>query len=94
MATNIAFPLVAVNPQPGTKTVRLPFANTKNGCFFIVYDSDGSASIPANIIIQTTGGDVIDGVTSMITLQNPYDSISFLSNGISTWWIVSRGNRP
>jgi hypothetical protein len=96
MATPVLFPLVAVNPSPGSKTVQMPSAFPNKGRIFTIYDSDGNANIGLGrtITINTIGGDIFENGSPTIVIGAAYSSISLISNGISTWYVLSRGNNP
>ena len=66
--------------------IRLPSAgNYSAGQYFIVKDEGGGADTK-NITILTTGGQTIDGATSVV-LESPFSAISIYSDGTSKFFI-------
>ena len=66
--------------------IRLPLANTyASGQYFTIKDESGAADTK-NITIVTTGGQTIDGVTS-ITLESPFAAVNIYADGSSKFFI-------
>ena len=66
--------------------IRLPSAGTyAAGQYFTIKDESGAADIK-NITVLTTGGQTIDGQTS-ITLESPYAAVNVYSDGTSKFFI-------
>ncbi len=40
-----------------------------------------------NLQVLPTGGNLLDGVT-VLTTNIPYQSYTFVSDGVSNWWLV------
>ena len=66
--------------------IRLPAATDfTEGANFIVKDEAGNAG-SNNITIKTTGGDKIDGASSVI-LESPFAAINIYTNGSDKFFI-------
>jgi hypothetical protein len=66
-------------------TITLPLI-TSSTMIISVIDIGGNANIK-NITIQTSGGNTICGQSSII-IDSPYNSLRFISNLTSSWYIA------
>ena len=73
--------VVRCDPSGGGFTITLPDASTNIGQTIIVKNTTSSTN---TITIQGTGGDTIDGLTSVV-IEEGYKSITFVSYSASEW---------
>jgi len=78
--------IVAYITLTSTHTVTLPDATLLAGRSYIIKDENGLVTSSINIVIATTGGQTIDG-SSTITIKVPYTAIAVYSNG-TNWSII------
>jgi hypothetical protein len=71
-----------------TVTITLPTAvAANNGKVFIIKDEGGNCSV-RNITIAPSGSDVLDGSALGLTLVVNYESITVVSDGVGSWYII------
>jgi hypothetical protein len=83
--TTISADVTLVNTTSAAITVTLPTAIGVSGRKYIINDKIGKA-YTNNITITTTASQTINGATS-IKLQNPYESVTMVSDG-ANWFII------
>jgi len=78
------FTLLAYAPSNlAGMTVSLPAASLARHRLYVIKKMD--ASTQSFIFIKPNTGDNIEGITTYITLENPYDYNMLQSDGVSTW---------
>lgn len=82
--TAIANDAVFMDTSSGGHTVTLPAASANSGVAILVKKTTLDAN---NLTIARTGADLIDGATSQVT-SLPLQSYTFVSDGVSNWWII------
>lgn len=70
-----------------TRTITLPLANTVSAGYPIWLKDEAGTAGTANITINRSGGDTIDGITSILININ-YQVTGFYSNGSTGWFII------
>ena len=75
---------VFIDTTPFGHTVTMPLASGGAGQTIIVKKVSTDSQ---NLQVLPTGGNLLDGVTSLIT-NIPYQSYTFVSDGVSNWWLV------
>jgi len=64
-------------------TVSLPAASVARHRLYVIKKMD--ASTQSFVFIKPNTGDNIEGTTTYVTLENPYDYHMLQSDGVSTW---------
>jgi len=78
------FTLLAWAPSSGAgMTVSLPSASVARHRMYVIKKMD--ASTQSFVFIRPNSGDNIEGTTTYITLENPYDYNMLQSDGVNTW---------
>ena len=66
------------------KVLYLPTASTNQGRFLLFKDYYGTADM-STFTVSTTGTDLIDDYNCLLSFSNAFGSVSFLSDGGSSW---------
>lgn len=82
--TAVANDAVFMDTSGGGHTVTLPAAASNSGVAILVKKISTDSN---NLTIVRTGSDLIDGGTSQTT-SLPLQSYTFVSDGVSNWWII------
>ena len=69
-------------------TVTLPAAATFPGRVLTFKDAAGYSDVNA-ITVQRAGSDTIDGVNTSLSIPNPAGWLTFVSDGVSSWYEIS-----
>jgi hypothetical protein len=78
------FTLLAFAPSSGAgMTVSLPSASVARHRMYVIKKMD--ASTQSFVFIKPNSGDNIEGTTTYITLESPYDYNMLQSDGANTW---------
>jgi len=94
--TNLTIPSFATLIPVDTRTTNrkvlfLPTASTNQGRILIVKDYYGTFTT-STLTISTSGTDLLDDYNWSVTLASSFMSMSFLSDGIRSWRLLSQYN--
>lgn len=76
---------VLIIDTSAARVLNLPAAT--QAMFFMVKDGPGNA-LANNISVTPNGGDTIDGLNTAYLINTPYQSLGFVSDGVSSWYVV------
>ncbi len=80
----VANDAVFMDTSAGPHSITLPAANLNSGVAILIKKITTDAN---DVAIGPTGGDLIDGA-ALQHLPFPYASFTFVSDGVSNWWII------